>query len=155
MNEAHLDKLYQQVAEVVIDTIPEEWSKVYLYGEVVNGSQTAFFYYYPKVSDKPIYSHDITEQFAISELEYTNNWNKLVDLIQELQKEFKDSGEEPWTNFTLVFDKSGKFHIEYNYDDLSSVDLNERKTIWKYKNLGLLPKSNTGKKYLDKFLSSK
>jgi len=155
MNKAHLDRLYQQVAEVVIDTIPEEWSKVYLYGEVVNGSQTAFFYYYPKASDKPIYSHDITEQFAISEHEYSNNWNELVDLIQELQKLFKDSGEEAWTNFTLVFDKSEKFNIEYNYDDLSSVALNERKTIWKYNNLGLIPKSNTGKKHLDKYLSSK
>ena len=30
MNEQQLDRLYQWIAEVVVETIPEEWSKVYL-----------------------------------------------------------------------------------------------------------------------------
>ncbi|MBM7585890.1 uncharacterized protein (TIGR01741 family) [Bacillus pakistanensis] len=154
MNEEQLDRLYQQIAEVVVDTIPEEWSKVYLYGEVVEGSQTAYFYYYPEGSDKPIYSHDITELFTISELEYSEKWHRLVDFAQELWKEFKDKGQEPWTNFTLVLDKVGKFNIDFNYDDLSNIDSHERKTIWKYKNLGLTPKSNSGKKHLEKYLDT-
>lgn len=47
----------------------------------------------------------------------------------------------------MVFDKEGKFSINFNYDNLSNVDPHERKTIWKYENLGILPKSNSGKKF--------
>ncbi|MFB6468873.1 antitoxin YezG family protein [Cytobacillus sp. Hz8] len=153
MNEEQLDRLYQQIAEVVVETIPEEWSKVYLYGEVVEGSQTAYFYYYPEGSDKPIYSHDITELFTVSELEYTEKWHRLVDFIQDLWRTFKDNSQESWINFTMVFDKIGKFHIDFNYDDLSKIDSHERKTIWKYEHLGIIPKSNSGKKHLEKYLS--
>ncbi|MFS0636847.1 antitoxin YezG family protein [Mesobacillus foraminis] len=154
MNEEQLDRLYQQIAEVVVETIPEAWSKVILYGEVVEGSQTAYFYYFPQGTDKPIYSHEITELFTVSELEYTEKWNHLVGFIQELWRVFKDNGQELWTNFTMVFDKVGKFNIDFNYDDLSNNDTHERKTIWKYKHLGILPKSNSGKKHLEKYLST-
>lgn len=71
MNEARLGVIYQQIAEIVDNTIPEEWSKVYLYGEIVDGSQTAYFYYYPQGSDSPVHSHDITELFTVSESEYS------------------------------------------------------------------------------------
>lgn len=154
MNEEKLDRLYQQIAEVVLETIPQEWSKVYLYGEVVEGSQTAYFYYYPEDSDKPIYSHEITELFTISEVDYTEKWHRLVDFIQELWRAFKDNGQEPWTNFTMVFDKKGKFNIDFNYDDLTNIDPHARKTIWKYEHLGILPKSNSGKKHLEKYLTT-
>jgi uncharacterized protein (TIGR01741 family) len=151
MNEEQFDSLYQQIAEVVVETVPEEWSKVYLYGEVVEGSQTAYFYYYPQGSDKPIYSHDISELFTVSEIEYKEKWQRLVDFIQELWIAFKDTGQDPWTNFTMVFDKSGKFNIDFNYDDLSNTDPHKRKTIWKYEHLGIIPKSNSGKKHLENY----
>ncbi|MDN4523974.1 immunity protein YezG family protein [Fictibacillus fluitans] len=32
-----------QIAEIVVKNISVEWSKVYLYGEVVKGSKTAYF----------------------------------------------------------------------------------------------------------------
>lgn len=154
MIEEQLDRVYQQIAEVVVETIPEEWFKVYLYAQVVDGSQTAYFYYYPEGSDKPIYSHEITELYTISELEYSEKWHRLIDFIQVLWTAFKDNDQEPWTNFTMVFDKLGKFNIDFNYDDLSNIDPHERKTIWKYENLGIMPKSNSGKKHLEKYLST-
>lgn len=43
MNDERLEILYQQIVEVIVDTIPKEWSKVYLYGEIVEGAQTAYF----------------------------------------------------------------------------------------------------------------
>ena len=48
MNDEKLSKLYNEIAEVVIDTIPEKWFKVYLYGEVGEGAQESYFYYYPE-----------------------------------------------------------------------------------------------------------
>ncbi|MGD6817094.1 antitoxin YezG family protein [Metabacillus sp. 84] len=153
MSEKQFHRFYQQIAEIVVETIPEEWCKVYLYGEVVEGSQTAYFYYLPEGSDNAIYSHEITELFTVTELEYSEKWHNLIGMIQELWKAFNKNGQEPWTNFTMIFDKVGKFKVVFNYDELSNRDPHERKTIWKYENLGIIPKSNSGKKYLEKHIS--
>jgi len=154
MIEKQLSALYQQIAEVIDDTIPEEWTKVFLYGEIVEGSQTAYFYYYPLESDGPVYSHDITEIFNVSESEYAERWSQLLDVLQKLLLVFKNNNQQPWTNLTLTLESSGKFNIDFNYDDLSIEDSHERKTIWKYKHLGIIPKSNSGKKHLEKFMES-
>lgn len=90
----------------------------------------------------------------MSEVEYSENWNMLVNHIQSLWNEFKDNDQEPWSNLTLFLNNEGKFKINYNYDDLSNADSHEIKTIWKYRHLGLLPKSNSGRKYLQRYLES-
>ena len=154
MNEEKLGILYNKIVNIVIGTIPEEWSKVFLYSEVVDGSQTAFFYYYPKKNQTPVYSHDITEIFSVHEQEYRNKWHNLLDAIQELKDEFRVNKQTPWTNFTLFLDNTGTFKINFNYDDLSSANPHERKTIWKYKYLGITPKSNSGKIFLKNYLES-
>lgn len=152
MDSNNTNNLYQDIAENVISTIPEEWSKVYVYGEVVEGSQTAYFYYYPQGSDHPVYSHDIPEHFEVSEIVYTEQWHQLLDSIQDLWRAFKDNEQEPWTNLTFKFDRTGEFNIEFNYEDLSEADPHERKIIWKYKYFGIVPKSNSGKRHLEKYL---
>ena len=43
MNDEKLSKLYNEIAEVVIDTIPEKWFKVYLYGEGWEGASRGIF----------------------------------------------------------------------------------------------------------------
>ncbi|MEC0183032.1 antitoxin YezG family protein [Paenibacillus peoriae] len=154
MIDEELGKLYNEIAEIVIDTIPKEWFKVYLYGEVVDGAQTAYFYYYPKENDPPVYSEEIIELFNVSEEEYFEKWHLLLDCIKVLRKVFIDNDQEPWTNFTMIFDNKGKFKIDFNYDDLSSVNSHERETIWNYIHLGILPKSNSGKKHLEKYLET-
>jgi len=154
MNDEKLGRLYQEIVGIIIDTIPEQWLKVYLYGEVSDGSQTANFYYYPKDNDNPICSHDITELFTVSEEEYSLQWNRLLDSIKELWTEFIDNDQVPWTSFTLIFDNTGKFKINYSYDDLSNADPHEIATIWKFENMGIVPKSNSGKKYLENYLQT-
>ncbi|MGG5178212.1 antitoxin YezG family protein [Bacillus sp. MM09(2025)] len=155
MNEEELEYVYKQIVDIVVKTIPVNWIKVYLYGEVVEGSQIAYFYFLPEENDdQPIYSHEITELFEVSEHEYRERWHQLVDCIQELRRAFEQSGQEPWTNFTMIFNETGHFNIEFNYDDLSNTKPHERKTIWKYNHLGIIPKSNSGKKHLEKYLST-
>ncbi|WP_322786395.1 immunity protein YezG family protein [Fictibacillus gelatini] len=79
----------------------------------------------------------------------------MLDSLHKLQKEFEINDQEPWTNLTLFFDKFGKFKVDFNYVDLSNVIPHEQKTIWKYKYLGQEPKTNSGKKYLEKYLNNR
>ncbi|MDA1640947.1 antitoxin YezG family protein [Bacillus cereus group sp. TH177-1LC] len=154
MNDEKLSKLYNEIAEVVIDTIPEKWFKVYLYGEVGEGAQESYFYYYTEENSTPIYSHSIFELFNVPEEEYFKKWHRLLDCIKRMKKEFIDNDQEAWTNFTMIFDNTGKFNIDFNYDDLSDENSHERMIIWEYEHLGLMPKSNSGKKYLEKHLKN-
>ncbi|MFC7393462.1 antitoxin YezG family protein [Scopulibacillus cellulosilyticus] len=149
MNEKVLGRLYQDISETVVETIQEEWSKVYLYGEIVEGSQTSYFYYYPDDSNEPVYCHDIPELFQVNEEQYKKLWHQLLDYLQQLYKEFKNNDQEPWTNLTMLFNSSGKFKIDYNYDDMTNADSHERKVIWKYNYLGISPKSNSGRRKLE------
>ena len=153
MDEQELDPLFKRIAEVLADIIPEEWLNVYLYGEVVEGAQTAYFYYQSASKGEYVYSRRIPELTGISESEYSQDLKifKLIPL-KNFGQEQNIAKKEIGTNFTMVFAKTGRFHIDFNYDDLSEVDPHERKTIWNYSQLGIMPKSNSGKEYLDKYL---
>lgn len=155
MNDEYLNQLYSDIAQIVAETIPEEWEKFYLYGEVVEGKQTSRFYYYPMNRDEPIYSHNIPELFTMSEEEYYRLWNNLLDTMQELKKAFVANKQEPWTNFTMIVDKTGKMNMDFSYEDLSNTDPHERRTIWNYELLGIMPKSNSGRQILQQYLEEK
>jgi hypothetical protein len=45
--EDQLGKIYQQIGETIVEMIPEEWEKVYLYAEVSEGFSYVYFYYCP------------------------------------------------------------------------------------------------------------
>ncbi|WP_251539409.1 immunity protein YezG family protein [Peribacillus frigoritolerans] len=42
------------------------------------------------------------------------------------------------TNLTFTLESTGKFKVDYDYEDLSDADDHERRVIWEYNRLGLL-----------------
>lgn len=88
----------------------------------------------------------------MDEEEFEKRVDQFYDQIKNLWNEFQQSGHEPWTTFMMVFDHSGKFQVEYGYEDLSKTDHYDRMVIWRYKYLGLVPKSNLGKRILEEYL---
>lgn len=88
----------------------------------MRGVQRRAFLYYPENRRDPVYSEDIPELFSISEEEYFEKLDMLLDIIEEFKQEFKNSGHECWTNFKFIIDKTGKFNIDFSYKDLSEVD---------------------------------
>ncbi|MFK9118187.1 immunity protein YezG family protein [Peribacillus castrilensis] len=93
-------------------------------------------------NDKLIYSHDIPELHSISRIEYRDTWRRLIKVLKELSDEFKDNNQEQWTNLTFTLESTGKFKVDYDYEDLSDADDHERRVIWEYTRLGLLPELN-------------
>jgi hypothetical protein len=49
-------------------------------------------------------------------------------------------------------DSSGKFKIDYDYEDLSDANPHNRKIIWKYKYLGILPIDQDDREFLEEYL---
>lgn len=48
-------------------------------------------------------------------------WYQLLDNFAELWNEFKNNGQEQWTNLTFILENNGKFKIDYDYTDLSDA----------------------------------
>ncbi|WP_191566307.1 antitoxin YezG family protein [Metabacillus idriensis] len=154
MENSNLENLYTKIAQKAIEMIPDEWTIVYLYGEIVEDVGKVYFYYYPINSDVPVYFYDIPEKFDINEEQFDLLWNELLDGLQNLWEEFNNFNQETWTNLTLVFDNKGDFKIHYDYEDLSDADDNERSIIWEYKYLGIVPDDKEDRLFLDDFLKN-
>lgn len=153
--EAQLNCIYQKITDVITQTLPEKWTKVYLYAEIIEGVRKSYFFYYPADKNDPIYCHDIPEIFDVSENEYDKLWYLSLDYLKELWLEFKKLDRSPWTSLTMSFDYTGKFKIEYDYEDLSNADDHERMLVWEYNYLGLVPQHESDKKYLESYIRSK
>ena len=154
MNEQGIGHIYQKIAETVVAIIQEDWTKVFLYGEVLEGSQRVFFFYYSKDGNEIVYCRDIPELFNLSLNQYKELLHNILDDLQELQDEFSNNGQEVWTSLTMAFDNTGEFNIDYNYEDLSEADDNERDIVWEYKYLGIIPEDEDDKKFLEEYLKS-
>ncbi|MEH7739375.1 immunity protein YezG family protein, partial [Bacillus pumilus] len=74
-----------------------------------------------------------------------------------LQQAYELINPEKWTNLTLKLDANGKFSLDLNYDDVLNQGINgsQRRAIWAYENLGILPKRKSVKEFLDQYIKNK
>lgn len=147
------DIFINKICNKVNDMIPEEWNKVYIYGEVTEGAGVVAFYYYPQDKDIYVFSADIIDLFDIDENEFSNDEYELLKLFEQLQQEFKNSDQEVWTSVTIYLESTGKFKVDYDYTDLSDVDDYNRQIIWEYKHLGVMPEDEDDKKIVEEYIN--
>ena len=136
---------YEDIQKKLFYMIPEKWENLYLYASVIDkpGKESTgelFFYYVPKslLKKNPVNVYEIPAKFNIDENEYGKLVELLYDAIKDLRKEFQATGQELWSNITILI-KGTRFAIEYGYEDLNNDGLTsyERHLIWRYKYLGL------------------
>lgn len=136
---------YEDIQKKLFYMIPEKWENLYLYASVIENPGQAstgelFFYYIPKsiLKKNPVNVYEIPAKFNIDEGEYGKLVKILYDEIKLLRHEFYLTGQELWSNITILI-KGTKFAIEYGYEDLNNDGLTsyERHIIWRYKYLGL------------------
>ncbi|MGZ0086032.1 immunity protein YezG family protein [Caldibacillus thermoamylovorans] len=72
-----MEYIYQQIADILVNMIPEAWRKILLYAEFREGYKKIFFYYYPEKEGEPVYSLDITDLFDVDENEFDRLENEL------------------------------------------------------------------------------
>ena len=136
---------YEDIQKKLFYMIPEKWENLYLYASVIdkpneNSTGELFFYYIPKsiLKKNPVNVYEVPSKFNIDEDQYGKLVKILYDSIKELREEFEKSGQELWSNITIII-KGTRFGIEYGYEDLNNDGLTsyERHIIWRYKYLGL------------------
>lgn len=135
MDTSKMESLYQKIAATVNEMIPQDWAKVLTYAETREGYAAVYFYYYPTGSDTPIYSLDIPDHFSIDQQKHAQLEDQLFEYFRELWYEFKAQGQEQWTSVTFILDRSGKFKMDFTYEDLSQMGPSEKRKLWKEKYL--------------------
>ncbi|WKB36503.1 DUF600 family protein [Terrilactibacillus sp. S3-3] len=136
METKQMEVIYQKVANVLIDIIPEDWKKILLYAEVRKGFSQVYYYYYSIKNDKPIYSLDITELFSVNENEFDELETELYDCFKKLWNEFKVQEQEQWTYLTFILNNTGQMmKINYGYEDVSQLGPVEKQEKWEAKYL--------------------
>lgn len=125
-----MEQIYQQIANTLVNIIPEEWKKIFLYAEFREGYKKVFFYYYPETEGEPVYSLDITDLFNVDEDEFDVLENELYNCFSRLREEFKEQEQEQWTNLTFMLDNTGKMNINYGYEDISERSPVEKQDKW-------------------------
>lgn len=149
-----LQNLYQIIGEKLNDIIPCEWTKIYLYAEVLDDSTMVLFHFRTPENNQIIYSQDIPSHYNVSKDIFKTLLRELRELFEELRTEHRNNNDDVWTNLTLTLDRSGEFQLDYNYDDIlaSELDGYERIAIWEYRNLGILPEDEDDKEFVISYL---
>ncbi|MFC0186700.1 immunity protein YezG family protein [Fictibacillus aquaticus] len=130
-----MEQSYQQIANTLVDTIPEDWQKILLYAEYREGYKKIFFYYYPKNGTKPVYSLDIPDLFNVNENMYEEFEDELYQCFTRLWAEFKEQDQEQWTHLTFILNNTGKMKIDYGYDNIAEISPVEKQEKWEAKYL--------------------
>lgn len=156
MDTPKMGDLYQRIANQINEMIPSEWEKAYLYAEILDDSSEVYFYFNIPGESEFLYSHNIPEHFNVSEDIYDDLLIELQESFEELREEYKENNPQIWTNLTLKLDRAGQFSIDYNYEDVIASELNgsQRKAVWVYKNLGLMPKRKTVRDFLEDYIKT-
>lgn len=150
-------ELLGAIANKASEMIPDEWEKIYLYGEVLSDSREVYFYFKKINSDEIIYSHDIPKKYHVDKGIYYKLLLELINAVVELHDEYKLSYDNEWTNLTLILEKSGHFNVNYNYDDVLDCQYTsgQRQIIWKYEVVGIEPILEEHKQLIEKYLANK
>ncbi|MBO3792273.1 TIGR01741 family protein [Bacillus amyloliquefaciens] len=149
-----MQDLYQLISQKLNDIIPCEWTKIYLYAEVLDDSTMVLFHFRTPENSQIIYSQDILSHYNVSKDIFKTLLRELRELFEKLRTEHRNNNNDVWTNLTLTLESSGEFQLDYNYDDIltSELDGYERIAIWEYKNLGILPEDEDDKEFVISYL---
>lgn len=150
-----MQDLYQLISQKLNDIIPCEWTKIYLYAEVLNDSTMVLFYFKTSEKHQLIYSHDIPAQYNVSKDIFKTLLREIREIFEELRVEHKNNIDQVWTNLTLTLESNGQFQLDYNDDDIlaSELDGYQRIALWEYKTLGILPKDEDDKEFVISYLN--
>ncbi|MCM3108463.1 TIGR01741 family protein [Bacillus velezensis] len=150
-----MQDLYQIIGEKLNDIIPCEWTKIYLYAEVLDDSTMVLFHFKTPEKRQLIYSQDIPVRYSVSKDSFKTLLREIRELFDELRAEHKNNNDQVWTNLTLTLESNGQFQLDYNDDDIlaSELDGYQRIALWEYKTLGILPEDEEDQEFLISYLN--
>nr|2IA1_A Chain A, BH3703 protein [Halalkalibacterium halodurans]2IA1_B Chain B, BH3703 protein [Halalkalibacterium halodurans] len=153
--EKQIESYYQEIAQLIIDMIPEEWAEVRFYAqEDHDGWKIFFFHYLSASSDEWTKDIDIRDVIKVPQDEFMEKYNELSFCISDFRKDYAEAFGEPWMSFQMTFYASGKFNIDFYYDK-NPFDTFLTRLAWQYEHFGTIPEDSFYKETLNEYLEEK
>ncbi|MEK5007678.1 TIGR01741 family protein [Bacillus sp. FSL K6-3312] len=148
---------YKKIAESINELIPCDWDKVWMYAEILDDSAEIVFYFNEQNEKEYVYGHQIPHKYNVSKSTYIHLLYELSEIFEELKKTYIQNGLGAWTTATLQLDVSRKFTIDFGYEDVYSLGIDnvQRIAVWEYENFGFLPDDEEDKEAVLNYLKNK
>lgn len=117
-----IEACYPKIAQSLVDLLPDNFEDAFIRVEMIDDVWSVGIFYR---KDNGRYGY------------LNQNIETLADNFQKLRTYFKVAGEEPFTTSTFRLSNSGKFSIDFGYEDVSDFGMAaERRKTWIKKYLG-------------------
>ena len=154
VDEEILMHYYEEIANKLDEMSPVEWTKIAMLAEDLGTSCAAGVYFFTK-DNKIYYNHNIPEDFNVDEEVYRKILDELLEINGRLREEFINFGIQPWKLLSFILNEDWSFKLNYEYEIDEDIDYMERKIIWAYEELGIMPEGEFGKSILKEYLEEK
>ena len=154
VDEEILMHYYEEIANKLDEMSPVEWTKIAMLAEDLGTSCAAGVYFFTK-DNKVYYNHNIPEDFNVDEEVYRKILDELLEINGRLREEFINFGIQPWKLLSFILNEDWSFKLNYEYEIDEDIDYMERKIIWAYEELGIMPEGEFGKSILKEYLEEK
>ena len=154
VDEEILMHYYEEIANKLDEMSPVEWTKIAMLAEDLGTSCAAGVYFFTK-NNKVYYNHNIPEDFNVDEEVYRKILDELLEINGRLREEFINFGIQPWKLLSFILNEDWSFKLNYEYEIDEDIDYMERKIIWAYEELGIMPEGEFGKSILKEYLEEK
>ena len=154
ISEEILEYHYGEIANKLDEMIPVEWKKIVMQAIDFGTSATVYFYFYTK-DDQAHYGSAIPNEYNVDQTIYNNFVSELIEVNSNFREEFVKANIDPWESMTFILNEDWSFSIDYNYDQNIEIGDFERRVIWAYEELGIMPEGEFGKSILEEYLEEK
>lgn len=151
-----LEKNYKQIAESINELIPCDWDKVWMYAEILDDSAEIVFYFKEQNGNEYVNGHQIPHKYSVNKSTYIHLLYELSEIFEALKKAYIQNDLGAWTTATLQLDHKVEFSIEYGYDDVYSLGIDnvQRIAVWEYETFGFLPEDEEDKEAVLNYLKN-
>lgn len=122
------NEIFQNILDMMMPMLPEEWKKMILYVGYTSGSYSMKFY----TADK---NNVYTDCFSQKGANKTQLIKLFMDIDKILDKERNALDDKnKWSVMTMIVDNNGKMNTEFDYTDISENSIAYERN-WKEKYL--------------------
>lgn len=125
-----IDELYQEIADVLVEIVPERWSKVYVNAQVNGMDAKAFLYYFPAKEGQAVSGDDIPVKFKAYKELYPQLLEELEITFSQLWFAVKEEDGEAFTNVTYMLTSDGEIDVIYSEEAVNEETFRQQ---WKEK----------------------
>ncbi|WP_241503613.1 immunity protein YezG family protein [Bacillus safensis] len=154
METKEMEILYKEIAEHIYEMIPVKWNTIWMYAEMLDDSASALFYFTVPNKEEYYYSHNIPEEFQVSEDTYDSLLINLQRKLRRLREDYAEVHSDKWTTVTIKLTSLGEMSKNFGYEDVYSLGIDhiQRRAVWEYETFGFLPEDEEDKEAVLNYL---